>query len=282
MKSDFNNLNKSIIKENLKGDLSEKFSFEIYKEVNSTNNKAKKFAKNNCFKNKSSKDKDIIVFAADKQSAGRGRRGHSWLSNDPAGLFVSFLFKAQENLDKMPQITAAAALAVKDNFEYFDLETRIKWPNDILVDQKKICGILSELVFDKEKSEAYIIIGCGINLNNDLFNSSITEIATSYYLEKNRKINKNIFLAQLSKNINKYIKAYFSDDREKIIKCWKEILNLKGKKIDLKYKNKNYTVLIKKILDSGELFVEFENGEKKALQSINTSLNYSSIDKYND
>ncbi|PUU88479.1 MAG: BirA family transcriptional regulator, biotin operon repressor / biotin-acetyl-CoA-carboxylase ligase, partial [Halanaerobium sp.] len=146
---------------------------------------------------------------------------------------------------------------------------------------KKICGILSELLLNKEE-EIFVIVGCGINLNNDYFNSEIKEIATSYYLQKNKKINKNLFLARLIEKINLYFDNYLAEKRDQIINQWKETLNLTGKKVDLRHNGKKETVLIKEIMDNGDLLVEFADGRQKKLQSSNTSLNYQSLEKYND
>lgn len=266
------------IRANLDNFLNDKFELKIYSSVDSTNSQAKEYIKkveNNILQNKKA-----VIFAADIQQKGRGRKGHNWLSNDPAGIAVSFVFKAKGELTKIPQITAAAGLAVNETFEKFKLQTKLKWPNDILVNDKKICGILSELVFD-QNGEAFIVIGCGINLNNSNFNAEVQQIATSYYLEKNKKVDKNLFLSVLIKKMNYYIENYLNDQRKEIIDKWKKELDLIGKKIDLKHKNKDYTVLIKDILDSGELLVVFDSGKKRKLRSLNTSLDYNSLNSYN-
>lgn len=276
-----NLFNHNKIKENLKRPFQKKVSLKIFGSIDSTNNQAKEFAQKSQQKNDEFLNDEIIVFAADSQLAGRGRRGRSWLSSDPASMAVSFLFQAKNNIDKIPQITAAAALAVKETFESFDLKTKLKWPNDILVNNKKICGILSELVFDPKKG-AFVVIGCGINLNNTVFSSEIGEIATSYYLEKNKKVDKNIFLAELIEKMDYYLKNYLSGSREMIITSWKKELNLVGKRIDFNFKNKEYTGVIKDVLNSGELLVAFDNGKHKELQSANTSLDYQSLQDYNN
>lgn len=278
-----NKLDENIINKNIAdadSDLEKKLLLKLFTEVDSTNNKAKKFIQREYQKQISPEQNDLFVFAADRQNSGRGRRGHSWFSNNSASLSVSFLFKSKVELDKIPQITAAASLAVKNSFNSFSLDTNIKWPNDILVGNKKICGILSELVFSPQK-EAFVIIGCGVNLNNEEFESEIKDIATSYYLETNKMLDKNIFLAELTKNMSRYIESYFSAEKDNIIQKWKNELNLIGKKIDLNYKNKNYTVIIKNITNRGELLISLENGEEKIIQSVNSSLDYKSLEKYN-
>ena len=275
-----NLFNENEIKRNLKQPLQKKVSLKIFGSLDSTNNQAKKFVQRHQQKNNTIVTNEMIVFAADSQLAGRGRRGHSWFSSDPAGVAVSFLFQVKNNIDQIPQITAAAALAVKETFEFFNLKTKLKWPNDILVNNKKICGILSELFFNS-KRESFVVIGCGINLNNTVFSSKIGKIATSYYLEKNKKVAKNLFLTELIEKMNYYIKNYLSS-RERIISSWKKELNLIGKKIDFNFKNREYIGVIKDVLDSGELLMVFDNGQEKTLQSANTSLDYQSLQEYNN
>lgn len=275
----YNLFNQDKIENKLKQSLQTKVSLKLFESLDSTNNQAKKFVQQSQWeKNDISKDR-IIVFAADSQLGGRGRRGHSWFSSDPASIAVSFLFQAKNNIDQIPQITAAAALAVKDTLEIFDLKVRLKWPNDILVANKKICGILSELVFDSRK-EAFVVIGCGINLNNTAFGSEIKKIATSYYLEKDKKVDKNLFLVELIEKMNFYLEKYLSGGRKMIIASWKKELNLIEKRVAFTFKNKEYTGVIKDVLDSGELLMAFDNGQLKKLQSVNTSLNYKSLQNY--
>ena len=278
---EYNVFDRKIINNELDNKIMNKIFIKVYESIDSTNNQAKKYIKSSGFNVELFNENKLIVFAADSQIEGRGRRGDNWLSSDPASIAVSFLLRPEANVDEIPQITAAAALAVKDTFAFFDLKTTVKWPHDILVNNKKICGILSELVLNKEE-EIFVIVGCGINLNNDYFNSEIKAIATSYYLQKAKKLNKNLFLARLIDKINFYFDNYLSENREEIINQWKETLNLTGKKIDLRHNGKRETVLIKEILDNGDLLVKFADGRQKKVQSSNTSLNYQSLDKYND
>lgn len=264
------------IKLKLDDSLDNEIFLKTFSSLDSTNDQAKNYLK----KIKNS-DKKIGVFAADFQEKGRGRRGHSWFSGGPDGIAVSFLFEAGDNIAQIPLITAAAALAVNDAFKDVDLKTKIKWPNDILVKNKKIAGILTELVFDENQSP-FVIIGCGINLNNNIFDNEITKLATSYYLEKGEKINKNLFLAVLISKIDQYIKNYLYGNRKKIIKIWKKRLDLLGKKIDFIYQNKKHNGKIVEILNNGDLLIKLKNGQKKQVDSLNTSLDYKSLAKYND
>ena len=277
---DLNYFDSEKIKINLDDSLVKKVDLKIYPQISSTNSEAKNYITNSNNLDSIFDSNKFIFLAADSQYSGRGRRGKSWLSESPASLSASFLFKAEGKIERIPQLTAAAALALNKTLNYFNLSNLIKWPNDILVNNKKICGILSELVFSPEK-EAFVVIGCGLNLNNSSFESSISKQATSYYIEKGEKINKNIFSARLIENMYSYVKQYFQGGRKRIISQWKNKLNLKSKKIDLVYKNQKKTGIIKDILDSGELLVDFDNNNEKVLSSLYTSLDYDSLYKYN-
>ncbi len=247
--------------------------------IDSTNNEAKRYIENIDKNNKTEMvnhlDDSLFVFAADIQTEGRGRRGNKWLSSNKQSLSVSFLTAVNDDMENLPPITAAAALALKNTFENFNLNTIIKWPNDILVNNKKIAGILSELVLS-QKENAYLIIGCGMNLNNEKFAKKIDKKATSYYKETGVELDKNIFLVELIKNINYYIDQYFSGKRKKIIKKWKRNLNIISKHAVLIHKGTNYDVFIKDVSDNGEIIAELKDGSVKKFQSYNTSFKYTS------
>lgn len=277
-----------------------KLKIFLYDKVDSTNDKAKEFVQatgENMRKLKNLKrtsalgniemqmsgeqilqNSSLYVFTADRQISGRGRRGKSWLSDNKKSLSVSFLFPAEAEVEKIPQITAAAALAVKETLFKFKLESVIKWPNDILADGKKLAGILSELTFCND-NQAFVVIGCGINLNNLNFANEIKDLATSYYLETGHRVNKNSFLAELIKNIHYYKTFYLNNGRAAIISEWKKELNLKGKKIEVVHKGESRKILVKDILDNGDILAEFEDGSIENLASFNTSIKYSSLNQ---
>lgn len=143
-----------------------------FKEVTSTNEVAKQHLE----------DRTVIV--ADVQTRGRGRYARWWHSPE-GGLWCSIVVKHEP----APVLNLAAALAVAKTFEQFGLKTQLKWPNDVHIDEKKICGILSETEGD------FIIIGVGANLNNKKFPEDIP--GTSYVIETGKKIDKMEFLSNL-------------------------------------------------------------------------------------
>ena len=103
------------------------------------------------------------VFMADFQTNGRGRRGNTWISKKNEGLWFSILLKPDNSSDNLSCITLVMGLAVnKALTNFIDIKTGIKWPNDIVLNNKKVCGILSEIAYKNNEID-YIVLGVGIN-----------------------------------------------------------------------------------------------------------------------
>ena len=143
----------------------------FFEETGSTNVEATKLAA------RGGKHGTLVI--ADKQTGGKGRRGRSWFTPGNTSIAVSFLLKPQLEAEYASMLTLVQAMAVADTIEEVcGCKSQIKWPNDILVNEKKVCGILTEM--NLEGSDiASIIIGTGINVNQDSFPEEIVDIATS-------------------------------------------------------------------------------------------------------
>jgi len=151
-----------------------------YETTGSTNEDAKRLAREGAA--------DGTVVMADAQSAGKGRRGRMWQSPVGSNLYFSLMLKPQFSPDKASMLTLVMALsvvqalnkAVKDVLDF-----RIKWPNDIVVNGRKLCGILTEMNLDKDVIES-VVIGVGINVTQELFDNELVACATSLLIEKKR------------------------------------------------------------------------------------------------
>jgi BirA family biotin operon repressor/biotin-[acetyl-CoA-carboxylase] ligase len=118
-----------------------------------------------------------LCIIAREQTAGRGRHGRSWVSEKDAGLYFSIVLRPKIDTRYLPLITLMAGVAVHDALEEFGLDTDIKWVNDILVNEKKLCGILAETA-DTSAGLA-VIVGIGVNLTSRNFPEEIADTATS-------------------------------------------------------------------------------------------------------
>lgn len=135
-----------------------------------------------------------LIVTAEKQTAGKGRRGRNWESPEGANLYFSMLLRPKVLIDKTPMLTLIMALSVAKSVEKFcGLNPAIKWPNDLVLSGKKICGILTEMhMLDGQIED--VIVGTGINVNQELFSSELEDTATSLSLECNRKLDKKKLL----------------------------------------------------------------------------------------
>ncbi|MCA1573734.1 MAG: biotin--[acetyl-CoA-carboxylase] ligase [Acidobacteria bacterium] len=134
-----------------------------------------------------------LCVVASEQTAGRGRLQRQWISPKGSGLYFSIVLRPRVHQSSWPLITLAAALAVHDALlETYSLKTDIKWPNDILSNNRKLCGILAETV-DTTQGRA-LVLGIGINLTSSAFPPEVHEIATSVQLETGKVPNLEIIL----------------------------------------------------------------------------------------
>ncbi len=165
--------------------------FYQYDEIDSTNTELKRMA---------SADPALpngVMAITDNQVAGRGRRGRAWSAPAGVNVAMSFLLKPDFAPDRASMLTILAALAVARGVEETALDNgadqkvkcSIKWPNDVLLNNKKLCGILTEMSSELDFIH-YVIVGIGINVNLEEFPEEISDIATSISLECKKKISR--------------------------------------------------------------------------------------------
>ncbi len=161
-----------------------------------------------------------LAVVADEQTAGRGRLQRAWSSPKGAGLYFSILLKPKFATNRWPLITFVAALATGDAlFEASNVQTDIKWPNDLLANERKICGILAEAI--ETPSGRAVVLGIGINLTNEAFPAELTNVATSVANESGRAAEREAILAALLQALARwYSLLQERDGAEKIVAAW--------------------------------------------------------------
>ncbi len=163
--------------------------------IDSTNEYAKQIANSEI---------EGTVIISENQTKGRGRWGRKWHSKLDEGVYMSIILKPDILLEKTPFLTLIAGASIVNALNNLGVEALIKWPNDIILNYKKISGILTELSADIEKID-YVIVGIGINVKNMNFSDEISDIATSLYKE-----GYNISKVDIVKNILfEFEKLYF-------------------------------------------------------------------------
>ena len=161
-----------------------------------------------------------VSIVAEEQTAGRGRLQRAWSSPKGAGLYFSILLRPGFAQDHWPLITFMAALAAGDALnEAAGIETDIKWPNDLLSGERKICGILAEAI-DTPSGRA-VIVGIGINLTQAAFPAELMDVATSVSQASGREPEREAILAALLRAISRWYSLLNEPGgREKIVAAW--------------------------------------------------------------
>jgi BirA family biotin operon repressor/biotin-[acetyl-CoA-carboxylase] ligase len=141
---------------------------------------------------------DGTVLVAENQTRGRGRQGRSWISSEGKGLAFSVLLRPALSFQEASELTLAAAVAVALALEKWKLKPRIKWPNDVYLGGRKVCGILTE-TRGKQDKIAFAVLGIGVNLNQGPgdFSKDLRSVATSYYRHTGKKIDRVAFFQSL-------------------------------------------------------------------------------------
>ena len=206
-------------------------------------------------------EKEGLVIWADSQNAGKGRRGRSWDSPAGTNLYFSILLRPKIQPEKAPMLTLVMAYAVaKAVKSCTGLDAQIKWPNDLVLSGKKICGILTEMYLTGTDID-YIVIGTGINVNVTEFSEELCMKATSLYLETGREIYRKVLLEEiLSIFREQYQKFLEIQDLSFFQEEYNQILINKNREVMVLEPENEYRGMALGINSDGELLVETEKG----------------------
>ncbi|MDP4146658.1 MAG: biotin--[acetyl-CoA-carboxylase] ligase [Bacillota bacterium] len=234
--------------------------------IDSTNNKAKELANHG-------EGEGTVVFA-EEQTLGRGRLGRSWVSPKYKGAWMSIILRPQIDPYNISLITQVGAAAVGKAMKDLDIDVCVKWPNDLILNRKKVCGILTEMSGELNQMN-HVIIGIGINVNQDLedFPSDVYNVATSVKIEKGHEISRKILVAK----ILNYFEEFYSDfitnlDAKNCLRFCKENSILIGKEINITRKDETFIAKAIDLNDRGELVVRYHDGRIENLISGEVSL----------
>lgn len=239
-------------------------NIEVYKTVTSTNDLAKQYALD--------LKPEGTVIVAREQTAGRGRKGRSFYSPMSTGVYISVLLRPELTAEKTLYITTAAAVAVAKAIEKISgKEAKIKWVNDIFVDGKKVCGILTEGAIDFETGKMqYAVLGIGVNIKkpeND-FPSEIQNIAGSVFDTTDKEVS-SIIVAEILNNFMNYYKNLAS---KPFYEEYKKRMFLIGKQLTVYSGKDSYPAVAIDLDEELSLIVKDENGNIKKLNTGEVSI----------
>lgn len=200
---------------------------------------------------------------ADRQTGGRGRLGRKWHAPAGVGLWASFILRPRLPLESVSQMTLVIAAAVAKTLATFGYDPEIKWPNDILIKGKKVCGILTELQGDIDRVK-YMIIGIGINVDQRLeeFDLDIQSKATSLYIvdSENRPDRSTLFI-ELCKQLENLYHIYIEHGFSPIRTIWETYAMAADQLIKVTTHQATYVGKINGITENGILIVKDELGK---------------------
>ncbi len=218
--------------------------------IDSTNIKAQEFAE------KGYPSGTLVV--ADKQESGKGRRGRSWVSPSGTGIFMTLMIKPDINPNNASMLTLVAALAVaKAITSVTGEEALIKWPNDIVVNGKKVCGILTEMNAQFDYIN-HIVVGIGINVHNESFPEEISQMASSLMIEAG---GKRFHRAQIIAETMSYFEQYYdtflkTQDLSALVREYDELLVNRNKSVRVLDPKEPFDGKAMGITPKGELIVD--------------------------
>lgn len=215
----------------------------VYDEVDSTNNKARKLAALGA-------EHGTIVIA-DGQRAGKGRNGKTFFSGRGTGIFISIIIK--NCADYMLLTSAAAAAVCRACNKVCGVSTQIKWVNDIYLDDKKVCGILTEALNDSDGELSGAIVGIGINFLPTVFPPEIADIATSLYDFAPPAGTSEVLVAEI---FNQLMFFAANIKSSKFLNVCRAQSNIIGKQVTVLTPSGKYTATALDIDDTGALIVD--------------------------
>ena len=238
---------------------------EVYDSVESTQTIAKQSLVDNQY---------TMLILSDEQTKGRGRFNRNWSSSKGKGLWMSVVLRPNVSFAMIPKFNLFIALGIRDAIQAFSKDkVEIKWPNDIYINDKKVCGFLTEMVANADAVEA-IICGIGINLNHqeEDFSDMIRHRATSIRLHYSEEINRYQFLKRLIEEIEKRYHQFLNSSFETIRDEYIRTSNIWHRKLTFTENGEQFIGEAIDIDNDGFLIVKDEDNQMRRLISADIDI----------
>jgi len=197
------------------------------------------------------------VVIAGTQTAGKGRMSRSWHSPPQANIYTSIILRPGFEVRRAPQISIAAGVAVAETLEqYCPEKVQLKWPNDVLIAGRKICGILSQVKMSADAID-FIVAGIGINVNMDKeqFPADIHETGTSLSIEASRRIPRTDLIIRLYENMSKWYRELLAEGFGAVRDKWLSLSPMIGLPVAVRFHDETITGTAAGLGDDGSLAV---------------------------
>ena len=202
------------------------------------------------------------VIVADTQTKGRGRHGRTWVSDSSENLYLSFVIKPDIPYKQLPIVNFPQffSVVVADTFASYGVLPQIKWPNDVLINEKKCAGILSEASFDGNVFNG-LVVGVGINIGDDPTDRLVTkQPASSLSGELGQRVKKDDFFSKMLELYSSASDSFYSAGFLSIKKSYMRYFLYIDKKITLASNNRNIEGVVFGVSDSGYIVLKTDSG----------------------
>lgn len=225
-----------------------------FKEIDSTNEKAKSLAA------EGAPEGTLVV--AESQTKGKGRRGRRWFSPPGEGVYLSLILKPSIAPQEAPKITLMTAVVVAEALLSLvpSLNVKIKWPNDILVDGKKMAGILTEISTEMDVVD-FIVVGLGVNVNMDSFPKEIKGQVSSILMSTGSPISRSAVVRACLQYFEKYYGIFKKNGFEPIMLRWRGLSDIIGQKVMVDVMGEKHAGEVIDVDEGGILILKDDQGK---------------------
>jgi len=214
------------------------------------------------------------VVIADSQASGRGRLNRVWQSPPGRNMYATILVRPRIALAESPRLTLAAGIAVAETIlEYCPDGVRLKWPNDVQIRGRKVCGILTEMQGGPVQPD-FIVVGIGVNINikRREFHEDIREIATSVCEESGSDIDRTDFIVRLLGKFECWYRIFLAGDFEAIRRRWLQLSDMVGRQVRIALGDKTEFGKVLGINEGGALLYLDETDQVREVLAGDVSL----------
>lgn len=225
-----------------------------FDEIDSTNNYAKQIGNEGC--------PHGTVVVAERQTLGRGRVGRQWQSDTKHGLWFSIVLRPDLEPEQVQIITLAASVAVVEGISrHLGIKCGIKWPNDIILESSKLCGILTELSAEPGYVN-YVVVGIGINVNHALseFNADLKTRATSLQIHTGKTVSRVKLLGSILSSFEEIYEIVLQGNTKEIINRWNRYSVTLGREVKIISRENEYIGTAISVASDGKLVVKCKDG----------------------
>jgi BirA family biotin operon repressor/biotin-[acetyl-CoA-carboxylase] ligase len=205
------------------------------------------------------------VVIAETQTSGKGRLGRKWISTK-GNLYLSVVLRPNIPIHKAPLITLTGAVAVASAIRTTSgLEAGIKWPNDILISGKKVCGLLTEMSAEQDRIR-HIVLGIGVDVNMEMgeLPPDVRSLSTTLAAEAGAKINRTALLQQVLRDLERWYQKFLANDGD-VLDEWKKLNITVGNRITVSGAGEALNGLAQGVDSDGRLIVRLDNGTVRTL-----------------